>query len=121
MLHLAPPLVARTLGALQAKAEPSVVVLPPSNKHWRDDPVAWQRLQARTRITLARSGVPPVQKGRAVQGVNLQQALHDKYLQMQANVFALVDENRTLSKELSRLQHANEELIANLALARSQG
>ena len=91
------------------------VVLPPGSKYWHDQRVSWERVQSREK------GKPPRLRSQAVAGVTLQQAAYDQALRYQANLFELIEENRTLAAEVERLQASRESLAANLNCARAQG
>lgn len=86
----------------------SVVPLPTPQRTWADQEREWARVQGR-------AGVPPTDPFVHVldkSGMHTQ--LHEQYLRMQSNVFALVDENRYLASTNTTL---DIELRAARALA----
>ena len=106
----------RPVKASSANNRAVSVVLPPSSKHWHDQRFTWER-----HLSRERAGVPPKLQSQSLRGVNIPQVCQDQMLKMQANLFSLVEENRSLAAMVERLQRTHATMAADLALAQAQG
>ena len=98
------------------------VILPPGSKHWQDQRITWERVQGGLHGEHASrgKGKPPRLWSHSLQGVSIPQACYDQMLKMQANLFALSEENNALAGTAARWQAQCEALRADLALAVAQ-
>ena len=98
------------------------IILPPGSKHWQDQRITWERVQGGLHGEHASrgKGKPPRLWSHSLQGVSIPQACYDQMLKMQANLFALSEENNALAGTAARWQAQCEALRADLALAVAQ-